>query len=357
MQDSGQNKSYRFLVLFEEMAPYFLECLRDLSCRYPVKILIIAKQVNPIAPFEFAEIPGVEMIFRESQDERTIINNILQFNPDATYVSGWMYPPYLSWIKLLSLKKVIIGFDTQWNGSIKQRTGTCYFRLFRKKYYKYAFVPSRRQSVLAEKLGFSADKIIQGLYCCDSKRYSEYYERYVRFRKEWPRSMLFMGRMVPEKGIDVLQKAFIKWKQTHPQSGWKLIIAGKGPVKVEPHPDILYEGFVQPSQMEELIKKTGLFILPSRFEPYGVVLHEMALSGIPIIASVFCGASDDYVESGKNGYVLQNITDKELIQVFEKVLHLPEETFIKMSQHSVKLGKKLLLEHWSEKIFKILCHG
>jgi glycosyltransferase involved in cell wall biosynthesis len=356
MQDFKQGKLYRFLVLFEEMAPYFLECLRDLSSRYPVKILVIAKQVNPVAPFEFDEIPDVEMIYRENYDEKTIIEKIIQFSPHATYVSGWIYPSYLSWIKLLSLKKVILGFDTQWNGSMKQRIGSYYFRLFRKKYYEYAFVPSRRQFILAEKLGFSDDKIIPGLYCCDSKRFLGYYERFVSHRKEWPHNILFMGRMVPEKGIDVLQKAFITWKQHHPQSEWKLIIAGKGSLKVEHHPDILYEGFVQPDKTEELIKKTGLFVLPSRYEPYGVVLHEMTLSGIPLVASVFCGASDDYVESGKNGYILKSITEEELRHMFEKILHLPDESLKKMSQHSVELGKKLLLEHWSEKIFKILCH-
>ena len=45
------------------------------------------------------------------------------------------------------------------------------------------------------------------------------------------------------------------------------------------------------------------FVLPSRLEPWGLVLNEAMLFGLPVMATKLVGASMDLIEHGKNGYV------------------------------------------------------
>jgi glycosyltransferase involved in cell wall biosynthesis len=45
------------------------------------------------------------------------------------------------------------------------------------------------------------------------------------------------------------------------------------------------------------------FVLPSRFETWGLVLNEAMLFQLPVIASSMVGATEDLIETGKNGFV------------------------------------------------------
>lgn len=347
-------QKYHFLVLFEEMAPYFWECLRKLSEKFPVDVLLISKKINPIAPFKFKPIDGVRWLIRDNHEEVFLLQEIHSFHPDCIYVSGWLYKPYHTWIKKIRAPKVILGFDTQWNGSIRQIFGSIYFRILKKKYYTHAFVPNARQYKFAQKLGFNEYQILEGIYCCDTDYYSELYREFIRNRIEWPKNILFLGRYVNEKGFMQLQDAFIEFDKKHPGQSWKLLLAGKGPLNVRMHPKIIDMGFVQPKDIKDIMRQTGFFILPSKYEPYGVVLHEMAVAGIPLISSVFCGASDDYLEEGKNGFLLHTISVSELVRVFENALNLGDKKLKEMSEKSHELGNRNTLDKWAEKVFNLL---
>lgn len=347
-------KKYRFLVLFEEMAPYFWECLRKLSENFPVDILLISKKINPIAPFDFKPIEGIRWLIRENHEEDFILQEIHSFSPDCIYVSGWLYKPYHEWIKKIRAPKVVLGFDTQWHGNIRQILGSIYFRIFKKKHYTHAFVPNARQFKFAQKLGFDEDSILDGIYCCDSDYFSGLYKEIISVRNHWPKNLLFLGRYVNEKGFMQLQEAFVEFDRRHPGQHWKLLLVGKGPLQVMKHPRITNLGFVQPKDMKDIIRQTGIFILPSTFEPYGVVLHEMAIAGIPLISSVFCGASDDYLEDGKNGFLLHTITVSEMVRLFENALNLDDKKLKEMSEKSHELGNRNTLVKWAEKVYNLL---
>jgi glycosyltransferase involved in cell wall biosynthesis len=347
-------KKYRLLVLFEEMAPYFWECLRKLSEKFPVDVLLISKKINPIAPFDFKPIDGVRWLIRDEHKEVFLLQEIQSFLPDCIYVSGWLHKPYHEWIKKNRSSKVILGFDTQWNGNMRQILGSIYFRIFKKKYYTHAFVPNARQFKFAQKLGFDKDYILDGIYCCDTDYFSGLFNEFISKRNQWPKNILFLGRYVNEKGFMQLQDAFIEFDLKYPGQSWKLLLAGKGPLSVRKHPKIIDLGFVQPKDLKDVILQTGFFILPSKFEPYGVVLHEMAIAGMPLISSVFCGASDDYLEEGKNGFLLHNITVPEMVRVFENVLNLDDKKLREMSEKSHELGNRNTLEKWAENVYKLL---
>jgi len=45
--------------------------------------------------------------------------------------------------------------------------------------------------------------------------------------------------------------------------------------------DVHDKGFVQPSDLPNIFAQAGVFILPSRYEPWGVVIGEALASGLP----------------------------------------------------------------------------
>lgn len=347
----------KFLVLYEELASYFLTCLNHLAETSDCKILLYMKKVNPVAPFDFSDLhKNITVIEREKVSEQEFINSIKTFSPDFTYVSGWMHKPYLNVIKQLRLKNVIMGFDNQYTGSLKQLLGAVYFKLNLKKYIKGAFVPGQSQKTFAKKLGFIEENISLNVYCCDHKLYSSYYDQTkTQKQKQFPKRLIFVGRYIHEKGIDTLWESFIELQNEMPNE-WELWCVGKGAIEPISHPKIKHLGFIQPKDLLPTIQQTAVFVLPSFFEPWGVALHEFAAAGFPIISTPKVGATEVFVNEGKNGFLIEANNKTSLKTALKKMLSLADKDLFTMGEESVKLGAKITPEIWKQSLLKLV-HG
>jgi len=345
----------RFLVLYEELATYFLTCLNHLANTSDCSILVYMKKVNAVAPYDFNSVhKNITIIEREQQNETDMENAIKAFNPDFTYVSGWIYKPYISLIKKQKIKNVVLGFDNQYTGSLKQIIGSIYFKLFLKPHIKAAFVPGKSQFTFAQKLGFKNVNISTNVYCCDYELYKSYYHK-TKDKKEkvFAKRFLFVGRYVHQKGIDLLWQAFIELQQEHPNE-WELYSLGKGPLEPISHPKIKHLGFVQPNDFLPIIESTGVFVLPSFFEPWGVVLHEFASAGYPIISTNNVGASELFLKNELNGLVINANSKQALKTALKKIVSLSDSELNKMGVQSVKLSKQITPEIWKQSLLKLV---
>lgn len=68
--------------------------------------------------------------------------------------------------------------------------------------------------------------------------------------------------------------------------------------------DFTHERAVPWQQMADVYAKARVFLLPSTWEPWGLVCDEALQCGVPVLASPHVGASDDVVVTGSNGHVL-----------------------------------------------------
>jgi len=101
----------------------------------------------------------------------------------------------------------------------------------------------------------------------------------------------FVGRLVPEKCPDLLIRAFQKLRPT----GWKLVLAGGNSDTgtyitelsdlVAGDPDILFAGELRGSRLAEIVRGSGLFVLPSNLEGLPLAMLEAMQEGIPVLAS------------------------------------------------------------------------
>jgi len=156
-------------------------------------------------------------------------------------------------------------------------------------------------------------------------------------------TILFLARIEIEKGIYETIEAFKLIKQRYKQV--KLIIAGDGIEKVnvckkiedEGLCDVIIKGFVTGIDKIDVLKGSGIYILPSYREGLpGSVLEAMAF-GLPIITTNVGGIPDIF-ENNKNGFITSSIEPKILAELIEKLLR-NKQLMNKMSIYNYKYAK------------------
>ncbi len=344
------------LFLYTEIAEYFLACVEEL-CSEGYSVHIVRFPVNKEAPFKFREIENLKMYERNTFSEQELIQLSQNINPDLLIVSGWIDKTYLKIAKIMRPKiPTVISIDNHWNGTIKQQVAQIFGRAFLKNKFQYAWVPGSPQKKYAQKLGFDQAHIFTGYYSADYSLYNSFFEENLETKKKYfPKQFLFVGRYIRQKGIFDLWNAFIEIQSEYPNS-WKLVCVGTGDLFEEriQHPAIKHLGFLQPTELREVIQETGVFVLPSHFEPWGVVVHEFAAAGFPLICSDAVGASEVFVKQGINSFIYKAGNKDELKKSFLKIIQMSESQLIEMSHKSNEFSAAISPKTWTANVKKIL---
>jgi glycosyltransferase involved in cell wall biosynthesis len=191
----------------------------------------------------------------------------------------------------------------------KQWAGLVWFRAVLRRHIDALWVPGRRARAFARMLGMAEHDIIDRLYGADPCLFSpvEGPEAAARRRRS---GALFVGQLIERKGVPALLAAAAR--SVRFASG--LTLVGDGPLAPEiARHGVRLHGFLPPAQLAPLYAQHSLFILPSRVDHWGVVLHEAALAGCLLAATRDCGAVDDLIVHGCNGYVMDHGTPEEIL--------------------------------------------
>ena len=136
-------------------------------------------------------------------------------------------------------------------------------------------------------------------------------ERDYEFRRKYAmdneKIILFMGRLVYEKGIQHLIAAMPKILSAYNDA--KLIIAGKGGMMDELKQEaynlglgnkVYFTGYMNGKDVQRLYKAADIAVFPSTYEPFGIVALEAMLSERPIVVSDI-GGLNEIVQHRENG--------------------------------------------------------
>jgi len=143
--------------------------------------------------------------------------------------------------------------------------------------------------------------------------------------------VLFCGRLSPEKGPDVLLRAFASLRARRPRA--LLWLVGDGPLRrpLEAEvarldlPDaVRFEGFLPPSRLAEVYVAADLLCVPSRWEMWGAVVNEAMACGRPVVASRRVGAARDLLDE-TTGRTFPEEDPEALAGTVEEVLCLGAE--------------------------------
>jgi glycosyltransferase involved in cell wall biosynthesis len=346
----------KIVFLYSELATYFLACIEKLSQQATVEIHIVRWPVNKEAPFHFTLSDTIKIYDRSDYTDICQLQNVVtSIDPSIIYCSGWVDKGYLKVCKQFKKKiPVIVGFDNQWKGTLKQQLAVLISPFKILNHFSHCWVPGDLQLKYALHLGFSRSAILNGFYSCD---FDFFHEQYIANKqqkeKQFPKRFIYVGRYVQHKGIADLWQAFIELQAEQPNS-WELWCLGTGDVKPLAHPKIRHIGFVQPAAMADFIKDTGVFVLPSHAEPWGVVIHEFAAAGFPIICSDEVGARTTFVENNLNGYIYASGNIEELKSAMARIINSSEEKLNGMSKESVSKAKLITPGTWAKQLISLL---
>jgi glycosyltransferase involved in cell wall biosynthesis len=162
---------------------------------------------------------------------------------------------------------------------------------------------------------------------------------WIRQAAEVDRSKIRTQWDIPESALVVLFCAkFQSWKR--PQDVLRafananvndsyLVFAGEGALRAELETEareldiieqVKFLGFMNQSQLPSVYRAADLFILPSEYEPFGVVVNEAMLCGCPVVVSDHVGAGYDLVQDGKTGFIYPCGNVEALATVLREVL-------------------------------------
>lgn len=167
-------------------------------------------------------------------------------------------------------------------------------------------------------------------------------------------TLVAMGRISEEKGLDFLIQAFARLKDRYPD--WKLIIMGEGPLRSEMEglcrrlrlsARVRFLGLV--SNPFPCLKKAGLFVLPSRFEGFPMALCEAMACGLPVISTDYHSGVRDIIQAGENG-ILVPVGEVDALAAAMDLLMGDEAERKRIANKAVgildRFGRETIMNQW-----------
>ncbi len=355
----------RIIILWTELSGYFNACLQALVKNHPIELSVfrVARAGVTAHPYKdelFSWLPRLQTLPDGSNRQlETVQKEIADFSPDIAIVSGWSVPVYRKIAKQLRKKGIFVisGLDNPWRGTKKQHLGVLASRFYVQPLFDAMWVPGERAGVFARKLGFTGSNLLYGLYSSNRPALApvaQWRLAQSSTSQGWPPRFLFVGRYAEIKGLPELITAYQRYRQ-ETDAPWELWCAGSGPLEhlLEGVPGVKNLGFVQPDRYDEVLKQTGVFVLPSRHDPWPLVIHETTSAGMPILCTRQCGSSVELVQEGHNGYRFEAGDTDSLV----KLMHFisGKETDLRlMGERSFRMSERYSPEWWADNLMNFL---
>lgn len=168
-----------------------------------------------------------------------------------------------------------------------------------------------------------------------------------------PPIVVFAGRLVWEKGVDVLLQAFARVTEYIPNA--KLLIAGDGEerekltrqiVQLKLQQNVSLLGYVSRAQMEQYFASSWVQVVPSRWaEPFGIVAVEAMMRGTAVVASDAGGLSE-IVQHGQTGFLVKTNDVEALANALLVILQNQE-----LAEKLGASGQEVALRNFTEASF------
>lgn len=234
--------------------------------------------------------------------------------------SGYAYASF--WLLVAACKKFKVPFIFSTDASnIKPRSGS--WKLKIKKVIlpllfnlaQVIIVSSTPGKKMVASVGFPENRIVITPSVVDNDWWSEQANQVnpddVKQKLGIPLSafiILYVAKLQPWKRPEDLLIAFSKLTEKNSY----LLFAGDGILKenlllkaeeLGIKNRVIFLGFVNQSQLPAIYKSTDVFVLPSEYEPFGVVVNEAMVCGCVPVTSDRVGAHYDLIKDGENGFV------------------------------------------------------
>lgn len=219
------------------------------------------------------------------------------------------------------------GMYEQIAGRIYSAFQWCYDILFLPRFRKYvdlALVKTSRAGVHLQSKGFDNIKLLPvGL---DPTPFANPLDRNWRaeFAIPWDSSIiLYVGIFERRRNVDFM----VDLAKLLVGDGVTLVMAGVGPeldriasrVGSEKISNVRLVGSVSQESLPSLYRESSLFLLPSNYEIYGMVVLEAMYFGVPVLSTRTAGP-EDIIKDGVDGYLFDNLDPVAWVNIIRSTL-------------------------------------
>lgn len=345
---------------------YGARCVRALVDALPdERCMVVAMRPDvPICGME--ELAGCPVVWVEPGEKRSILD-VCGEMPKLMTVSGWFSPLYNRWRDEVRAAggRVICGSDNNldFHGMCSffiEVLKALRFRLFYRRKYHLFFVPGKSGHRLMRFYGVPDDQIVEGSYGADKTLFFDGPPL-----PERPKRMIYVGQLCERKNVMRLCEAFVAANES---GDWLLDLYGCGPLEstlkeyAEQKSDgrISIHPFTQPEELAVKYREAQLFCLPSIREPWGLVVHEAALSGCVLLTARGVGAAEDLVEPidgttvAGNGFLFDPYNVQDIANAIRRGMELSDEQLNQAQEVSLSLARKFGPEIFARSIKSML---
>lgn len=275
---------------------------------------------------------------------QAFINRAIHHNIKVAGIAGYGRPEYnliLIWCKMKGIRVVL--FAESWYGEnavfnrIKGRylSATCDGFLVSGEKAKHHF---RNKLEIREKsieIGYSV--VDNAHFASGSKTTTQ-------------KQILCVARFSEEKNLARLIKAFQKAKLSE---DWFLKLVGGGPLKeelqklVSENDRIILSEWLSYNELPDLYASASFFILPSLFEPWGLVVNEAMSAGLPVALSEQCGCEPDLCSTA-NGFSFDANDEDSIVETLQKINRTTNEERQEMGEVSNQRIALFSPETWAK---------
>lgn len=153
------------------------------------------------------------------------------------------------------------------------------------------------------------------------------------------RKFIFVGGLISVKNVEQIIKIFNKFPEL------ELRIVGKGnlekSLKKMARKNIYFLGHKENSELNKIYQENDVFILPSKSEPWGLVVEEALYNGLPVILSNKVGCSSEVIKNNIHGYIYDVESSESLIEKIKNIIDIKNYNKIKKEVDKINFEKKI----------------
>lgn len=290
-----------------------------------------------------------------------IVKKLKEEKYDVVWIHGWN--SFSNWLALLTAFKLNIPvlLRTETNllpkiSKIKFFLKKTFLGMLFKKISAFLAI-GKYNALFYEAFGVTREKIFLVPYCVDNYFFisraneltnkREYLKEKFKIPKELP-VILFSGKLVDVKRPMDLLKAYSQMISSQQAA---LVYVGDGYLRKDLESysfqkglkHVYFMGFKNQTELPELYAMSDIFVLPSDYEPWGLVVNEAMCFGLPVIVTNMVGASGDLIKDDVNGFFYK-VSDINSLSKKLELLLTDQELRKKMGDASLEIIKK-----WSYK--------